>query len=239
MLTFDLATLGLQKGDRVLDVGCGTGRHTHGMYAALPCHVVGLDRDFTNVSTTLQGFYDYPVPRPVGQKSHFTLMAGNAYRLPFKDGCFDTVVCSEVLEHLDDYTRALREIHRVLKPNGTLMVSVPRFWPEWICWQLSKEYQNTPGGHVRIFRTRQLKNAVKQQGFHFRCRHWSHGLHIPYWIGKCAFGVNKQENLLLRMLHKFLVWDVMKSPLLTRFLSVMLDPLMGKSVVLYFRKNAT
>ena len=57
----------------------------------------------------------------------------------------------EVLEHIIDYQSAV-EINRILKPQGKLAVSVPKFFPEWICWKLSLDYRNTPGGHVRIFK---------------------------------------------------------------------------------------
>lgn len=49
----------------------------------------------------------------------------DAHSLPFKDRSFDSVVCLEVLEHLRDYRQALNEIHRVLKPSGTLIASIP------------------------------------------------------------------------------------------------------------------
>ena len=71
------------------------------------------------------------------------------------------MVCSEVLEHIIDFESALKEIKRVLKSDGTFALSVPKFFPEWICWKLSKDYQNEPGGHVRIFNYKDLKNSVK------------------------------------------------------------------------------
>ena len=56
----------------------------------------------------------------------------------------------------------------VLKSDGTFALSVPKFFPEWICWKLSKDYQNEPGGHVRIFKYKELKNSVKSLGFVFK-----------------------------------------------------------------------
>ena len=81
---------------------------------------------------------------------------GNALNLPFPDNHFTHIICSEVLEHLVDYKKALIEINRVLKPGGTLAVSVPCFFPEWVCWLLSSAYHEMPGGHLRIFREKQL-----------------------------------------------------------------------------------
>ena len=52
------------------------------------------------------------------------------------------------------------EIKRVLKKGGKFYASVPASWPERICWSLSKEYQNQPGGHLRIFNQNQLVHVI-------------------------------------------------------------------------------
>ena len=66
-------------------------------------------------------------------------------------------------------------------------------------------------------------------------RHWAHALHSPYWWLRCALG---DENWLARLWHRLLVWDLMRAPWLTRRMEALLNPLMGKSVVLYFDKPA-
>ena len=58
-------------------------------------------------------------------------------RLPFADASFDCVICSEVLEHIPEHEKALKELVRILKPQGTLVVSVPRYFSERICWFIS------------------------------------------------------------------------------------------------------
>ncbi|MEZ4579479.1 MAG: hypothetical protein R2875_16150 [Desulfobacterales bacterium] len=50
------------------------------------------------------------------------------------------------MEHIPEETTAARELVRVLKPGGSLVVSVPRWLPEKICWKLSKSYYNANGG---------------------------------------------------------------------------------------------
>ena len=98
-------------------------------------------------------------------------MKGSAYELPFKDNSFDLIVCSEVLEHLHEYNDAIKEMKRVLKPGGKFFASVPASWPEKICWNLSKDYQNQPGGHLRIFDQKELVSEIQEEGFIFfpRC----------------------------------------------------------------------
>ena len=116
-------------------------------------------------------------------------------------------------------------------------MSVPKFFPEWICWKLSKDYQNEPGGHVRIFKYKELKNSVKSLGFVFKKRHWAHALHSPYWWMQCLFWKTKEKSYLIKLYHSFLVWDMTKKPLLTKVLEFLLQPLIGKSVVMYFENK--
>ena len=237
MQTIDLNVLGLRDGQRALDLGCGAGRHVHAMYYYAQCHVVGLDLGFEDVRNTRNGFGSCPDMDPETKRA-FSLTVGNALSLPFPDASFDKVICSEVLEHIPDYEQAVAEIDRILKPGGTLAVSVPRYWPEWVCWALSDDYHNEPGGHVRIFRESQLKGSVERRGLSFFHRHFAHGLHSPYWWLKCAVGVKREDVKIVNLYKRFLEWDILQRPWLTRALEKIAGPLMGKSVVLYFTKGA-
>ena len=157
-------------------------------------------------------------------------------RLPFQDASFDVVICSEVLEHIPDHLQAIREIVRVLKPGKSLVVSVPRYMPERICWALSSDYHNEEGGHIRIFRKKELLELLESAGT--RCIGTACiSLHSPYWWLKCLVGHKNDEFPLVRLYHRFLVWDIMKKPLLTRFLDRVLNPVISKSIVLYLRKG--
>jgi hypothetical protein len=72
----------------------------------------------------------------------------------------------------------------------------------------------------------------------FTHRHYAHGLHSPYWWLKCAIGVEHTDHPAITTYHRLLVWDMMQRPLLTRATEAALNPLIGKSVVLYFEKPA-
>jgi hypothetical protein len=63
-----------------------------------------------------------------------------------------------------------------------------------------------------------------------------HGLHAPYWWLKCAVGVDDADHPLVRTYHRMLVWEIEKQPAVLRAASRVLDPLIGKSLVLYLRK---
>ena len=237
MVTVRLEDLDLEPGMRVLDLGCGRGRHLHALYwNDIPLEIVGLDLSHGEVKAAWEGFFELPPPDPASDQRSASVTAGDAGRLPFPADCFDRIICSEVLEHVPDPDLVLSEISRILKPGGLFIASVPRYWPEKICWALSEGYQNTPGGHVRIFRSSQLRNSVEKQGFKRFARHWAHSLHSPYWWLQCALWDKREESGLVNTYRKFLEWDLLQRPWLTRFLDGLLNPLMGKSVVMYFRK---
>ncbi len=165
-----------------------------------------------------------------------TFGLGNINDIPLKDSCLDAVICSEVLEHVNSPNESVRELVRVLKPGGVMALSVPRYLPELICWKLSEEYSKTPGGHVRIFKHQELKNLAVSNGLEYQSFHWAHGLHSPYWWLQCLFWKTKENSFLVKQYHKLLVWDLMKKPLFTKILESILQPLIGKSLVMYFRK---
>ncbi|KPP82616.1 MAG: putative methyltransferase [Oceanicaulis sp. HLUCCA04] len=236
MMTIDPDRLDLADGQRVLDLGCGRGRHLHALYwHERALDVTGLDLDFADLGAAIDGFFELPPP-PETPPRTAVFTVGDAGRLPFADASFDAVICSEVLEHLPDVPLALSEIDRVLKPGGKFALSVPRYWPEKICWQLSEDYHNTPGGHVRIFKDGALRKQVEALGFTFRHRHWAHALHSPYWWLQCALWERREQSGLVSGYRKLLEWDLLSAPRLTRWTEKALNPLLGKSVALYFDK---
>ena len=117
------------------------------------------------------------------------------------------------------------------------MVSVPRYLPERLCWALSENYHRVPKGHIRIYKKKELIALLENSGSKLWASHFAHGLHTPYWWLKCLIGPARQDSVLVNLYHRFLVWDMMKKPGLTRFLDRLLNPLLGKSIVLYLRKE--
>lgn len=234
MQTIDLKKMQLKPNSKFLDLGCGEGRHCFGAYMSEEIDVFGFDMSLSDVGKAKENFDQFN--ENTSTKS-CNFGVADAKKLPFKDNTFDFIICSEVLEHIIDYQSALSEINRILKPEGKLAVSVPKFFPEWICWKLSIDYQNTPGGHVRIFKFKELKKDIADYGLHFSQRHWAHALHSPYWWLQCLFWNSKENSKIINLYHEFLVWDMMKKPFLTRCLEYIFQPFIGKSVVLYFNKD--
>lgn len=236
MRTLDLDRLKLKDGQTALDLGCGAGRHLHAMFYHAYVTAIGVDLAFDDVMQTRKGFEACPDMEP-GSTRRFGLSVADALRLPFKDNSFDVIICSEVLEHIPDFRGALAEITRVLKPGGRLGVSVPRYWPERLNWRFEERYHRAPGGHIRIFRTGTLRREVERFGFRAYAKHYAHALHSPYWWLQCLVWDRKDKHPLVTAYRKLLEWDILKGPLLTRGAETLLNPIMGKSVALYFEKR--
>lgn len=235
MLTVDYDRLGIGPGSTVIDVGCGAGRHSFEAYRR-GADVIAFDQnaeELADVDTMMQAM-GQAGEAPKSAKAQ--VVVGDALALPYPDATFDTVIASEILEHIPDDDAAIAELTRVLKPGGSLAVTVPRWLPERICWLLSDTYHANEGGHIRIYRADQLRAKLESGGLRFTGSHHAHALHSPYWWLKCAVGVDNSDNAAVKAYHKLLVWDMMSRPALTRVGEAVLNPLVGKSVALYFEK---
>ncbi|MEV7964988.1 methyltransferase domain-containing protein [Sphaerisporangium sp. NPDC088356] len=237
MLTVDFGKLPVGPGVRVLDLGCGGGRHAFEVLRR-GADVVAFDQDAAELEGVASMFAAMDKAGEVPPEATAETVTGDALAMPFPDASFDRVIAAEVLEHIPDDMAAMREIHRVLKPGGRAAITVPSFLPERICWALSEAYHTAPGGHVRIYTLAELSAKLKATGLEVGPHHHAHGLHSPYWWIKCAVGVNDDDHPLAKAYHELLVWDIMKRPAATRIAEAVLNPLIGKSVVVYVRKPA-
>ncbi len=235
MLTVDYDRLEVGPGDLVLDLGCGVGRHAFEA-ARRGASVGALDAGPEEVAQ-VRGTFAAMIEMGEMEPGHpATAVQGDALRLPFADGTFDRVIASEVLEHIPDDSAAMRELSRVLRPGGSMAVTVPRCGPEVINWALSDEYHDTPGGHVRIYRRSTLERRLGSAGLEPTGHHHAHGLHSPYWWLRCLVGPSNDSHPAVKGYHKVLVWDIVKAPFLTRTADRVLSPVIGKSLVLYLTK---
>ena len=232
MLTVDFDRLGLRPGELLLDLGCGTGRHA---FEALRrgARVVALDLGADDLRQARDWLAAMALAGEAGEGGAAIAVRGDALALPFADAIFDRVIVSEVLEHVAQDAAAIAELRRVLKPGGTVAVTVPRWYPERVCWALSAEYHANPGGHVRIYRATELRRRLRERGIQVVGGHHAHALHAPYWWVKCAVGPRDERHPLPRLYHRFLVWDLTRRPRATRLVERALNPLLGKSVVIY------
>lgn len=235
MITVDFSRLSVDPGDRILDIGCGCGRHTCAAYRLKGVRVTGADLNLDDLKAARQRLDLHDRLGEHGGGA-WNLTTADVTRLPFPDACFDLVICSEVLEHIPDHECAISEIVRVLKPGKPLVISVPRYLPELVCWKLSDQYCNTDRGHIRIYRKKELIDRLERAGSRFLGHHYAHSLHTPYWWLKCIVGPTRTDSAAVNLYHRLLTWDIMKKPWTTRLIDRLLNPLLGKSLVLYLRK---
>src|SRR4051812_40102014 len=218
----------------VLDLGCGEGRHAFEAFRR-GASVVAVDWGVHEVGTTKRWLGAIAEAGEAPARARAQVVRGGLTALPFPDASVDRVIASEVLEHIPDDAAALAEIARVLRPGGRVAVTVPRYGPERVCWALSDAYHANEGGHIRIYRGDQLWERLAAGGVQPTRPHHAHALHAPYWWLKCAVGVDR-ETRLPRAYHRLLVWDLTRRPWLTRTAERVLDPVLGKSLVLYATK---
>jgi len=237
VLTVDYDRLGLCRGERLLDLGCGGGRHAF-QALRLGAQVVAVDAAADEVSSVRATVGAMVEAGEVGAEDDAGAVQGDARRLPFPDSSFDRVIASEVLEHIVEDGDAMGELARVLRPGGTMAVTVPRFAPEAVNWALSSEYHDVPGGHVRIYRRSTLFARLKRVGLRPVGSHHAHALHSPYWWVRCLVGPRRDDHPVVRAYHSVLVWDIVRRPWLTRTTERILNPLLGKSLVVYLEKPA-
>ncbi|MGE0879466.1 MAG: class I SAM-dependent methyltransferase [Acidimicrobiia bacterium] len=237
MLTVDYRRLGVRRDDVVLDVGAGLGRHAYeaARHGARVVVADLSDADMKDVRAVLLAMAD---DEEIERGALVATMAADATTLPFGDATIDRIIASEVCEHIDDDRAAFAEFARVLKPGGRLAVTVPSFVPEKVCWAITDTYHapKVPGGHVRIYRRRDVLARMRAAGLVPVDAHRAHALHSPYWWLKCAVGLQNDDNKAVTAYRKLLEWDIMKRPALTRYAERTLNPLLGKSLVVYADK---
>ena len=125
MQTIRFDKLDLREGSSVLDMGCGEGRHTIGLFIDKQVNAFGFDLSFDDLNIARSRLDDFPVQNV--EESACVFGVSNINQMPFNDGAYDSVICSEVLEHVPSPEESIKELIRVLKPGGILALSVPRF----------------------------------------------------------------------------------------------------------------
>lgn len=118
----DALARSLSSGQRLLDVGCGLGDVMNGIPADRNYTMFGFDFAASNVKVATR--------RLAGRAE---IKQGSIYEIPFESGSMDGAICLEVLEHIEDDKKAVKEIARVLKPGGFLIGAVPYYyyWPDY------------------------------------------------------------------------------------------------------------
>lgn len=236
MITIEPDLLEIKGSERVLDAGCGNGRHIWQVCKINPGMSVAFDLDIPSLQRA--GYMLNNMENARECAGPWYMVAGSITSLPFPDHTFDKVVCSEVLEHIPNLNKAMSELVRVLKPGGIMAVSVPSTFAESVCWKISDDYHNTPGGHIRIFRHKEILDLLTGFNLNIFEVRYKHSFHSIYWWLKGIFGLKNEKALVPAMYYKFLVWDIYTAHKYTKWLDDILNKFIPKSTAIYCRKPA-
>ena len=152
-----IETLSLRPNTAVLDVGCGTGRFLARMLEANPSiAATGLDLSsgmIEQAQTNLEAF-----------GNRVCLIRGDSEKLPFGDNAFDAVTCVHSFHHYPHQGRVLREMHRVLKPGGQLVI-VDANRDSWWGWLVFDGVVRTIEGLIHHCSAQQFEGLFESAGF--------------------------------------------------------------------------
>jgi ubiquinone/menaquinone biosynthesis C-methylase UbiE len=155
----------LNSNSRVLDVGTGTGANLRMLRDLHAGNVIGLDSNDLAI--------DYCRSKALG-----TVRRGDICALPFADAAFDFVIATDVIEHVDDDSRALREVARVLRAGGRALIAVPAFQSLW-------GLQDVVAQHKRRYRLRPLLARMRSAGLvPRRYYYFNYLLFAPIWLAR-------------------------------------------------------
>lgn len=221
-----------RNGDKVLDLGCGDGFYLFLLSnLGFNLELVGSDFDQLGLEAAKRNLKN--------EKISFT-RGDLMKRLPFASNEFDKIILSEVAEHLPDDLKGLKEVRRVLKPGGTLCISVPNanyplFWDpvNWIAERIfgvhikSGFWAGLWFNHIRLYRPEQLRHVIGKAGFKIKelrsltwwCLPFNHYLvnlvARLLWGGKLSpklvSSINKYEKNPQRMLLITLVFKIVNA----------------------------
>ena len=231
LLTVDLERLRVRPGERLLDAGCGEGRHCFGALER-GAHVVGLDLDLESLRLASRRLRR----RARELDSLGAMLQGNTFTLPFRDATFDKVICSEVMEHVHDYRAAARELARVTRPGGMVAVTIPTATSEHLYLRAGDDYFESLGGHIRIFRPRELARGLAQAGLATTGVGFAHALHTPYWVLRSIVGLPDADASRLVQAYRLFLIRATASHFMAR-LERVLNFCFPKSLILYAEKR--
>lgn len=182
--------------DKIIDLGCGTGYYLF-LLSSLPVklYLTGFDNDKEALKEA---------KAKLSKKIKF--IQGDLHKMPFKDNLFDKVVLSEVLEHLEKDGVAVKEIFRILKPGGILVISVPSqnfpfLWDpvNWLLQNFFGTYIKSGfwsgiwSGHLRLYQKKDLEVILKKAGFKIEVAE-----ELTYW---CLPFNHYLVNIVARLLY--------------------------------------
>ena len=162
---------------RILDVGCADGTLTNKISRIFPhSKIFGVD---VYTQAIAYGEKKYP---------HISFIVADAHKLPFLNNYFDLIICYETIEHVYDPHLVLKELRRVTKDSGFIILAMDSgnllFRIVWWFWEKTKG-KVWQDAHLHPFNHHQLEKAVQKAGFKVLRKHLSHwGMEVTFLLGK-------------------------------------------------------
>ena len=178
-ITFDWiqAALDRQPHPRVLDIGCGTGLNLEELRARGVTHAVGMDIS----AAALTHCRERRLP---------ALLRGDGSRLPFLDATFDVIIALDLIEHIEQDDEALREIARVLRPGGQVVLFTPAFR---FLWSL----QDVVSHHFRRYTSAELRAKLRAAGLDVHKLSYANTFLFPLvYAGRLALRLSRRADRL-------------------------------------------
>ena len=205
----------IQPGDNILDMGCGEGFYSMVLDNLYDCKITAVDFD-PEILALAHKWLD--------GRSNVTLEQGDITKLRFPDNSLDKIVCTEVLEHIDDDKTAIKELYRVLKPGGVIAITVPnKNYP--LLWDPLNKVRESLGlghfspmsgfwggiwakDHKRLYLPSELRGLAENAGFLTEdLRVLTHfGVpfnHLILWLGKNLYTKLPVPEDVKRAMEKF------------------------------------
>jgi SAM-dependent methyltransferase len=196
----------------VLDVGSGTGTNLRLL----------RELGFSNVSAVDAS--DDAI-RFCEEKGLGPVRKGDICALPCPDHAYDLILATDIIEHVDDDAGALAELHRVLRPGGIAILTVPAFPSLW-------GLQDRVSLHKRRYRRRELEGRVTEAGLSLRsCFYFNYLLFLPIWLARqcidlLGIELESENEINTPLVNRILGWvfalDVSTAPRIRPFFGVSL-----------------
>jgi len=132
------------KSLKILDIGCGDGVLSWKLFNQTKSKITGVDTDEHSLKFARKEIQK--------RNARANFIKANAHKLPFKNNSFDVIIATEIIEHLEKPQIMLREIKRVLKPKGQVIITTPI--------KLSETPQDKM--HVKEYTSLELKNLLNK-----------------------------------------------------------------------------
>jgi ubiquinone/menaquinone biosynthesis C-methylase UbiE len=161
-LTFLKNYLNLSGGEMILDIACGTGELERLLLEDFPhLRIIGVDISEKMLDIARSKLADRP---------NLEFLQASAIALPFQDHSFDLVVTASALHYFEPPVDSLKEMHRILKPNGKLIVMD---WCRdyWVCQALDLFLKISDPAHKTCYSQRELRDFLSTSGFEIEDEH--------------------------------------------------------------------